>query len=480
MRLKFWEREFPPLPKNPEDINEYPERFQKAIEAAQDIMDRLISEETKVLNAFGIAIPSEEESLRITLKDHAYKPGNLVSIHIEAPKFFIPSHIFEQFKNPDGQHPAIYYFFTGSESEVNQVKALLQAGDLASALQQFGGLWLNRNPYEQHQAINKLEYFWVDYKPISDHIAYSLKKWQQTKPETPLEAVAGYEISDLIAKQRSIKFFAEVTDGIIKVSPLPATFSFYGAQEIIEQLVLPEPKFADELTHLLILPTGPMRPGIIRQFFNALHSVKHPLCFALVARGEEMFLQLSCARSDQAHIERQLRVYFPNFEIAQAEEFSNKQPLPCFAAIPQTAYRSILTLQEFALDPYAHLLTLVGEQAEAPEVCYQVIFAPIQNEAISTIIEYLQTYGGDKGRERIRELEAKFPCWQVVIKIYSTDQTLLTYLQTDYLKHFTKPKQQWRFERLPDTNIADFTIPYWRPMSTDELAALAHFPETET
>ncbi|OLE55416.1 MAG: hypothetical protein AUG51_02865 [Acidobacteria bacterium 13_1_20CM_3_53_8] len=466
----------------------YPAIYQQVLIPAQEVVKRLGNEVLKLPN-LGIAPPKQEIGLHIDPLPHVRKPDRLVAICFYLPKFSFPPHILLQLRNPkqntgnrQPSNPPIFYYLSQPDAE-----AELATKGLAYVVSTYGGIWLNRDPYEFFRNVNNRNSF-TAYGPILKKDPDKVKmydKWPDEPP--PLQTTEGYSIDLLNEMQRRLTFCSRLTSGVLPARALAEVLSaktYPVSDDLINHLALPDETFADNPVTIKILPDNSAQRGVSKQFLDSLRSVKKPLAFEVVAEGETIYFQLSFAPEDRELVERQLQLYFEDYvTIERPGFFASKKPLHVLVSLPSQVSNTSKTLRDFAVDPYNQLFSILSGITSADTACAQILFVPLSNGAVNQVALYLENHlpfdSEEAANKRVRDLERKLPSWFTAVRLFSSKPELLTKLHTSFIGQYETPEQTWTVAEESTVPQLDRNFTEWTILSTEELAALVHFPGSD-
>jgi hypothetical protein len=104
----------------------------------------------------------------------------------------------------------------------------------------------------------------------------------------------------------------------------------------------------------------------------------------------------------------------------------------------------------------------------------------VHPEAITTISTYLTSISHEspeKIRERIQKLSQKQTAWMLTVRLTATTRDLIEKLNQRFLRQYQTLAQYWVISEITEVIMLDRTMSLHNLISTDELVALAHFPE---
>lgn len=439
------------------------------------------------MRQLGVPVPRVVKPLTIRPQDRLW--------FIDCPEYDFPPHLLFRARLPlaPGTVPyaakpeAAVYFFSSDESAVDEAESLLKEKGLLEVARRFPGRWFNRDPYGALKPTGQLRIGVhtpmpdIDVNPMLGVIK------EQTPP--PLEAVTGYPLAELEAIQGRLDFYAA-----LDTSPhLPSLTSLLRYDErnwrppdipdsVLFHLPLSMPVFAPEIVSLKILPSGDAPPALMQSFLTSLRHVQHPLAFELIDDGRTAYLQLSCGADDADLVARQLRLHFTNFVVSE-HQGADTAVLPSIAVQQAAPYQPTRTLGDFALDPLGQLFAVLDEMSSDEVTAFQVLFSPLQDAAVVTVLEHLQEQA--RGRSdpelgtRLRQGAQKLPPWQVAVRLICSNPTTLSKLKFSFLSQYHAGGRPFTF---PESNafLTQRSMEHWVLLSTTELAAFAHFPTSES
>jgi len=486
-------------------------------------LKKLLEGEASALDALGIPHPTQRTTL-FTRK------GN-----INPPTFDVPPHLLFKVRQLadlplddlyDAPHyarftPHLVYFIAEDSDIVERALEDFKTKGLHHVVASYEGLWLNRAPYALYKFLNEQEPLSTQAfceevrKPVDER-----RKVDRNNPSSwplpPLEEVDGIPADHLHKITQRAFLFYTLTGDIIPQpppddlyisEPLPAVIP----DEIIYHLPLPPPMPLEDWVTFKILPHADARAALVVQFLDSVRNAA-ALAFELIAENDTMYFQLSCPPGDRDLVERQVETHFPSFAVIERENtLTLASPFHALTARPFYPNRFLKT--DFALDPYNQLFGVLARAGCNDAACAQFLFSPVSTQAFTMIADYLEEYrdhyrhsrkerlleqwdrlmekhgAGSSGyaaydpapdiNERLRELERKLPAWLVGVRLLSTNPHLLDDLKRSFLHQYETPHQTWVVSDTTTTEAVTRRLDAGNVVSTQELAALVHFPSKE-
>ena len=291
---------------------------------------------------------------------------------------------------------------------------------------------------------------------------------------------------------------------------------------------LPVPKFLlqPDSIRFKVRPGSAAKPGLFSAFFESLHHVvTAPLQFDLIACEGTAYFQIFCTPQDQAALEQQFSLYFPDSELEPHEPgFEGFKPLMRWRY--EHALGRKKRLGDFTLDPYAQLFAVFDRLEDSAGMMVSVRCFPLTEDLLTRALNSAnqQTGGDSQGiaqamasaaltktsvvagqvyegyregvKERrqnaqkalpgaIRDLVSKMPAWGMLVSLEATDDKYLEGL-ISYVQQFESAEQHcvcydpddWMKYTQFHSKYANLALPYCL-VSCDELAAVAHFPSAD-
>lgn len=486
---------------DPTNIELYPEPFKsQAIKIIQSISEAMAAE-MESLDQFGLPRPILKTFFEI---EPVLNPtGGLTDIHIKPPSFDW-SFVTSQKLHVKSRHPGLVYWAVHDPESGKQAKEwekeieqLSHIFDFPAIIERFPGHWLSRHPYEFFYDLNRRSS-----QPFaaSKHAEYltttRYPPWHQYR----LERQPALSVAEARRIEVGLSLLHEISDGCqwnqdALYEARKCRYWLYAPDKelptrVMFELAPPDFASASEQVTLKVLPSGEVRPTLMAQLFENLRAVREPFTFALVAANDAFSFQIVCAVADRPTIEHNLRVLFPDFSVIEADP---PPVLPHAVKLrPKTHHHTLKTLRDFAQDPFGQFFTLLDEaQSLDPAVSATVELhcAPVHADTLAEIIKEFERSKkwceeNDKDLEaklladRIKPLQAKQPPWALGVTIASTDAALTDMLTAHGLRQYETIEQKFVAPR------GNARVKYecienlpWALASTDELIALAHFPD---
>ena len=385
-------------------------------------------------------------------------------------------------------------FLLGDEILLSKAKELHSQHDFISLIRDFPIRWFNKDPYEFYKE-----------KYNQNHVA-SEDEWTEKKklyyyvPRTPdsfEEYQQPFDLEQLLTAQERLKVFRRYVSGLHQ-APTVEDYHLKGwwsgkmdtkgiPEHIPSALPLPDLTIDPDAVSLKILPSREAKPQVIVQFFESLQKyLSAPISFELVGSQGRIYFQITVSKKDQAQLERELQLFFPDFSIVPAPPLAVAQDVYFLRARPSYLHEFIKTTSDFSIDPFAQLFAVLSNAAPADCTIYQVLLAPLPLSIHTPLFEYVKDYRrkhdfeGEalkKINDRIRNFEQKYPPWIVELCIQSTRRDVIEKLRVGFLGQYQTALQDWQEEISAHTGITRELTKDFGIVSTQELASLAHFPD---
>jgi hypothetical protein len=384
------------------------------------------------------------------------------------------------------------------ESEMSEAKQLLELSGIIELLHAAPGRWFNRDPYEMYRDIQDnwnndwfqsnlydSQAIQVCIKKLTNRPSAKLKYYSTETPlgePAPLFEVKGYTALDMERFQERLEFANRMAPvathkspfQYLKLSP-PAEGkrqSSFASDEILFSLEVPAPAIARERVLLKLLPPATTSAAANKEFFNALHSVTHPITFEFVDNSETAYFQLCCAKADLALVERQLDLHFRDCaRIAIEENPATSRRLRSLTLQLNFMFDDGPLLTSFSRDPLTQFVScmtpLSGEIG-----ALQVTFWPFPRTVLTSMPK--ESWPGIIWKQ----YDKKHPVWMVTVNVMASSESLRDQFKSSFVSQYVAPRTKWTvLNRSPRFN--------WRWAETDmllsstELAAFAHLPFTD-
>jgi Type IV secretion-system coupling protein DNA-binding domain len=371
------------------------------------------------------------------------------------------------------------YFIAGDAKNIEDVQQTFNKGSLLEVVKNFKGQWLNRDPYGVYKALNTPTY-------LKDH-NYLARNWFIP----PLEPIRGWAPDEVELFHRRYLLFCSIEDTYQEKFNMRWLYDFPNPNElyignkfgylndpVFTQLPLPTNALPEKLTTLKIIPGLDTRPAVMQQFLDSLRTISCPILFDIIGHKGSIYFHLVCAPRDQDLIERQLQLHFPEFAILPLSTTPATPPIHTFAAAPSLSYTSLKTSNDFAIDPYQQLFTVLAATAPEDYTSIQFSFAPLNNIAVQMIANFAGNYKvSDTFMQRFPGLQRKQPAWFVGLRLFASQPATLEAIKPNFLKQYETPEQRWEFSKTVSLPTKNQKISPWGIVSTPELATLVHFPD---
>jgi hypothetical protein len=362
----------------------------------------------------------------------------------------------------------------------------------------FGDRWTNRDPYAVYRGLEKIEQKTIYYaQPGAFASAVQTEtKWFQSQHDPYAER----RRLDLLCSVQSLSR-AEAADVHVRVrlynlitagkheylrKPLNYYADHYSAaqstipHDILFGLPVAPSWYSEQMISAKILPSGETKPALMMEFLNSLRPLNHYISLELVREGETVFFQLCYPEECGEEIMAKLNLYFPDFEVIELEPPEEKADYSIRWLYKRRTYSSpVKNLREYQIDPYSHFASVFETAPEGELLCYQIVFAPLSDQAAVRLKKQLS----DSGSDYYDDFAKKLPIWLVCITVSSTSGELTEQLAGRALESLDPADNALSIYKRRGADFNYFppsVTPYkFSLCDTDELAGLAHFPLTE-
>ena len=454
---------------------------------------QMISQENQVLRSLGIQLPWLISDLSYTTNTYTTNGEKEVYVKLNPPKFQLQPHrVF----NIDKYGDLVVTMF----ENLDQVNSNYSWWGLADAIKAENGahIWTNRDPYAFYRALEVQPKSSTNCKKPGDFTAKIQKQdgvgrysnsyniHCEAAALKPLRVVRG--LSSEEAAEFDLR--ARLYNSVVKYGYGKKQEDFYSLEnpiiipkDIRFSLPVPSTWLTAEYTCVKILPSALVRPAQVVEFLNSLRDINHFFSFELLRGGESICFRLQAPTDYIEQIAQKMHLYFPGVLIVVDD--------PAYAPLPYhikwlkkpLMYESINRLRDFQIDPYAHFASIFDNAPGGDLLCYQVLFAPLLDEAASTLKNFRnsnRTYLLND--DETKRFSQKLPVWFVSINVSSTNKQLAARVIESAARTFDTPE-----ETLSDPisyNFGKFHFPQTFPafislLDTEELSALVHFPVTQ-
>lgn len=455
--------------------------------AYKNSISQMISEENQQLHSLGITPPRliSECSYKITAGN-----GSEMIVTLTPPEFEPPPHRLLVIKE-NRLVATLFDNFDKTDADL-----WWWGLDLVTS-EQYDHLWTNRDPFAFYRKLQRKPDGGIRCKKKGDFTrqieqqnGYGYYNLHSTAKElSALRMVEGLNQAAAARLHLRVWLYNEVTDGYHSSLRDPRTY--YEPTSIMTgigdavlfDLPIPTPRVTNDYTYLKIICAGVVKPAQMVEFLGSLRTaIKSFVSFELMRQGETVCFRFRFSTKLKTRIVQLLNLYFPDFELV------DEQP---FGPVPQNSVHwlkkgspgePIRRLRDFQLDPYAHLASFFNQAAPSNEpLCYQVIFAPLADEAAATLRNHLQERYSYQP-EYYKKLAKKLPLWFFSIAASSPNEQRAARLTEAVSNTLDTPARQFSETSTYTFKNREFPLLYpnfIRLCDTEELAAMAHFPTTE-
>ena len=486
----------PPLPVGADLIYDEVERFVGEFDRQWELR---AAREEQLLLSHRLPIPRREPLTYNIEQDR---------VQVNPPTFSLPPHLcydaFRQGETRSGTPEPLrrewmmYVIIRNTEEEISEARNLLETEGIVHVLDLKLGRWFNRNPYEMYEfALENWVKGW--FKPSRDgasEIRHHIKKisnkpsaiqmaYSSDTPGEPasLHQVAGYTPDDMERFQERLEFVNRMAPVLTYTSPFPhlkitspaegKREGFHLSDDILFSLQMPTPDYPNERVVVKLLPPRTVKAAANKEFFSSLQTARHPISFELIDTGETAYFQLAYGKADQALIDRQLELHFPDCARLAGED--GKGPSKFLRGIRvQLAYmfNDGPAVTSFGLDPLSQFFSVMNSVAAGNTAALQVVFWPFPRTLLTSITREFWP------RVIFEQYDKKQPVWMVSVYLLASSHDLLRQLKSAFLTQYIAQGNKWI--------LVEGAVHFkWRWVQTDmilssqELAAFAHFPITE-
>ncbi len=399
-------------------------------------INQMIERENTVLRSLGIPLP--RLVAEVSYRQERIEGGK-IEVRIVAPQFELPP--YRQFFINWWQVATVYEDNENIEKFEIFYRWFGFAAVLNNAAYRF--VWTNRQPLKFYTRLQEEPQGRIHYARAGDFAGVVAGGYQsgnnsqvvRAKHPGVLEAVPGLSVEEAARFHLRFHLYHRITDNRIRYPSDPGMFyqisGRMGGQipdEVLYHLPVPLTRLpADSHSAVKILPSGAIKPARMIEFLSSLRTVNQFIFFELLRQGESVYFRLQMPTSSAAQIVSKLKLFFPDFEVIADDtaapvlfQYVNWLQKPL-------AYCSLKRLRDFQLDPYAHFAEFFDAPAAPGEVLgYQIVFAPLADEAAATIKRGLEKWTEKEYMGWLAEFAGKFadrlPLWFVGICVSSTNQ----------------------------------------------------------
>lgn len=469
--------------------------------AYKNSINQRIAQEDAALQSLNIKPPRIVSKL--DYKTETSKEKSLF-VTLISPQFEIPPHRIFVIKD-DGLVATLF-------ENLERIDSVYYWWGLANALQlNYGLVWTNRDPFIIYRSLQKHLGGKFDYRKDGDFKSslecrpvfrdtYSklfegikivsgnpLHNYYEQAKELPLlKKAEGLSYAQASQLHLRAQIYNYVTDGKLDSLRDPSTFyglDDYGARFIRDDLLFQYPVpitlLTKEFTCLKIIPKGEIKPARMIEFIQSLHGeIESFISFELLRESETVCFRLRFADKLKDLIVKRLDIYFPDFEWVEDSKYIQPQSYTINWLKKKSLYNSVRGLRDFQIDPYAHFASLFDKLPSKDTLCYQIMFAPLTDEAAGLIDRGLSYSLYDKDKYRNKFL-AKLPLWFVSISVSCTNEQASSALIQTVARTYDTPNRNFSspYSRSIGGKVFPIRLPAFLSMcGTEELAALAHFP----
>lgn len=496
----------PPWYRHPNDISGYPEGVQERVMAVKARLEKRFAQEDEDLAALGIPVPAgapvtfEIVADENFMKEYRYQWSK---VFVRFPTYRIPrSFFYKLFDSGILEHDrGAGYCVAGDEETVAAAEKDFTARP-EHAIENYSGVWINRAPYELYEKVSDQTLdltFFVLEGDTFDRLFHDSDIIRLVK----VEPFTGEQVERILMRQRLFGALVENTGLPATGPPVPVWLS----SEIPFRLPVPQgaPKVETLVLKLLLGKAGGL--SATSRLWDSLRALKKGFCFDLVAGKDGVYITIAIVPHDQEFFETQLRVHLPDCTIAPAPDvLKDEESLHIATLLPNHTYGFLKPARHLTPDPYSSFLAYVDEQPSEKLVCFRVTALPLPDETIQMVTEEIERLGEEKFllhlqnwlgwisylsekllpqakdlqsqlRQRASEIEKKMPAWIAAAQVYATDRSLLDAFKRHCLAHYETPDQKLKLSEITQAE-QDGKFCHWTVWNTEELAAVAHLPDS--
>lgn len=464
----------------------------KRVEEIKNYLPSYFRREEAVLKAFNFPLPIRKGDPQLSHAQGFPIKGDYAIIKL--PSFDFPPHlVFKTHPLERGYKGGVYwdtpiatYVIFDDEETIQEIEKLYRERGLKSVVEKYPGQWFKRDPYAPYKHFNNVGADHMKGKiPVGQY--GDLKNLSELPIWPPLEKFEGYTPRQLLEMAQHTHFYIELVHGCLPINyPLKANIQdnpqpIYAdpPDNILFNLPYPSVTFDEDCITLKILPNQDTRPAPAEQFLDSLKGITDPIAFELIAEGGTMYFQITFDEGDAELIERQIKIYFPEF-VTIPHSFTPQPAKPLYLLYVLTRQSLYRIRTDAGVEPYSQLFELFSQAAPGESSYMQVTFVPMPIAANQMVENHLKsllnspTYC-NQASERLELLTKRIPLWITSINFFSTDQLLLEKIRSSYLSLFETPKLT--LYKNPIRKVETYSrILSGKYITTPELAALAHFP----
>jgi hypothetical protein len=453
------------------------------------LIDEMIAREDGVLRSLGIEPPRLVSEF--SYSQEMGEKNNLI-VELIAPQFELPPYLmFVITEKPVMNESGLIATIFDNVEEVATRYWWWGLGDVVSK----EWAWTNRDPFALYRALqvkpnNRIYHSRSgDFKSNvqiknNQHNGYSLE--YKAKLLQQLKKVRGLTNTEASNIHLRVQLYNQVTGG--GYHDLRDRKTYYalgsnGARRIPHDILFRLPIACTSILYayscIKILPAGAIKAAQMVEFLNSLHNTNRFISFELLREGETVCFRLQFPTESESEIISKLNLYFPDFEYLYTDRFNPQTTVTTNWLQKTSAYDSIRRLRDFQLDPYSHFAAFFDGAKAGELLCYQIIFAPLLDEAAATLKRHIASGYNDKYSEILAK---RLPLWLVCVSTSAANEQTAHPLTETVARTFDTPNGN--FSKPRSHPLTNYDFPMLFPgfltlFDTEELAALAHFPITE-
>lgn len=470
----------------------------------------LLNKTDAVLKACQLPVPKRLTEFSYELKKQPETKSFLITVKF--PNFRLPPSISVLVR------PSRYCVITGKEKDIQYIVEMLNdeyyfplyqqmPDNLPNGESKVG--WTTRLPYTLYQALAKKEITISVGRAEIETIPGKLKKEFDVKSlqlVSSVEPAPVWSVNDVDYYERRLQTYIILTRRYV-VASYKEEWQSYVKQMHTAAYLLPDAvwkalpaadfgrywenlskyPFPKYYQFVKVIPDQPIKPALMRQFFENLGGLRQMLVFALCAANNTISFEIGYAPEDSELVRQQLGVHFPGFTVT---EFEQEYPKDTHTRIsvfcPTKTYATFKTMREFHLDPYRQwcevLTALLDDSLEAR---FEIWCKPFPNSAARAFTTFWESgsfrydsavdyYPSEERIEETHKLfQKKLPAWWIntTIWTFGTEEAVWEAQNKlrQVLNQYETFDQRWIETFRDEGNL----------VSLDELVSLAHFPTAD-
>ena len=444
MRLLDWLRNEPAAQRRP-----------TLEEQIATILDR----EERALQRLGIPLPPMRESVRESAA------GLLLPIFDLSQYLFLPV----EFKAGD----YVGYFVGAEPRKLENARFVLENSGAHELVTRFDGLWLNRDPYALHKALNWQGTFGGALSPKTD-----LTAWLKLPP--PLWAVPALrplEIYERITRRQ--RLFSAIVEGAkfpigvenMGLSRVACNDALQLAATVRAKAMKPS-GLPGRWTTVQIAPSETAMQPAYDCLLEGLREQREYFVVEVIADPKGLRLQLAFRPQQHESIQREIERLLPGALVRPVErERAQSATLYCMTALPNSPLGTFDT----SCDRCDGLAQLLSSVAVGHTCCVQFVLAPLELGYFLRFREELRlVHLPGHCSERIQVLAAKFPGWLTGIRLFASQPEIVQGICEGWLRIYESETRRWIFGPPEFVPEIDRKLDVWDVLEPGELVSIIY------